>query len=220
MKKLLVLTIIWGLTVSMTLVFAHGSKSHGDLLQDLGIINGDNGDLKETNQLKREELVAILVRIVDTGDIELPDQPYFKDVPQDNWASEILEKAHILGITDGISPNTFGFGQVVDQQQATTFLLKTLGYKPNWQTVIKDAKVLYQIDLDQSPDVFLRQDMFELTNDAMMVEMANNNGILLDHVISDKNNKVRQDYIKTLSELTGLSYGADEEVDGVSSATY
>jgi len=193
MKKVLLLVLLLAMMTSQ--VFAEETQTHGSLLRDLGIINGENGDLNEDGLLKREELVAILVRIVDTGDVVLPAEPYFTDVPKDNWAFEVLEKAHVLGITDGVSPNTFGFGQIVDQQQATTFILKTLGYKPNWDTVIEDAKDKYLIDLTDTPDQFVRKHMFELTNDAMLADFANGNGILLDRVISEKTDEKRRNYI-------------------------
>jgi len=196
--------------------FADESVTHGTLLRDLGIINGEGGNLNEDGELKREELVAILVRIVDTGDVKLPAEPYFTDVPQDNWAAEVLEKAHVLGITDGISANTFGFGQVVDQQQATTFILKTLGYKPNWDTVIEDAKTQYQIEVTLPLDNFVRKHMFELTNKAMLTDMADGSGLLISKVAGPED-ETRRVYTKKLiakmNADTDIAGAAHEEAN-------
>lgn len=172
MKKILSLLLILGLLLSLAIGFAEDETStYGTILKNIGVLEGTGKGLEEDKVLLREELVAVLVRLVDSSKVEMPTEPFFSDVPKEHWAYETIEKAHVLGITDG-DEGKFGLGQVVDQQQATMFLMKMLGYAPEWETVITYANEEHNIILTGDKGQFVRGNMFDLTCQAMLKNTA------------------------------------------------
>lgn len=173
--------------------------TYGTILKDIKVLNGTGNGLEPENELKREELVAMLVRLVDTSSVELPEESFFTDVPKDHWAHETLEKAHVMGITDGVEEGVFGLGQTVDQQQATTFLLKLLGLESNWDTVIEDAESDYNLVLSTpAGDKFIRGNMFELTAKALFIPQKSGRAIIKTDRYKDEYAKYLEDYYKII----------------------
>lgn len=104
-------------------------KTYGQVLFDLGIITGSNGDIKEADLITREEMVTILTRLLD-GDTSFtpPTTPTFKDVPATHWAYKNIELAYSKGLTTGVGNGLFGLGAKINNNQASLFFLRSLGY--------------------------------------------------------------------------------------------
>ncbi len=130
MKKIFSLCCF--LTICFLFVLPAEAKTYGQILYDLGIISGSNGDIKEADEITREEMTAILVRLSETPEVDkafqLPAQPTFSDVPANHWAYPYVELAYHKGLTSGIGNGQFGLGQKITYNQAALFFLRSLGY--------------------------------------------------------------------------------------------
>lgn len=123
--------VLFVAVLMMQTVSATGPKTYGQLLVDLGIIQGYNGDPFERGILFREELVTILVRLTSTKEDENfipPKKPTFKDIPASHWAYSYVELAHHKGISKGVEKNRFGLGEAVTTNQVTLLLIRALGH--------------------------------------------------------------------------------------------
>ena len=139
----------------------------GEVLREVGVIQGDsNGNLNPQDPITREELIAILVRVVPEGteDFAGPQNPTFTDVPESHWAYKYVEQAYFLGLTSGLGDSSFGLGQYVSYKQAVTFIMKVIDEPVNWDTAVKDAdkKYIFSENGKLHPEQIQRDDMFEL----------------------------------------------------------
>lgn len=134
MKKLFCV-LPFGLTLVLLMgmfSFAVETPTYGQLLFDLGIISGANGDLNEGGEIKREEMVVILNRLSaeykNFQNYVAPKQPSFIDVPLTHWAYRDIEFALSNGLTSGVGNGKFGLGHKINYNQASLFLIRSLGH--------------------------------------------------------------------------------------------
>lgn len=173
MKRIITLLLTVVLILSLTVpTFADGTvekKTYGEILFDLGIILGSNGDLKEGDLITREEMVTILTRLIEEDtDFTPPANPTFKDVPTSHWAYENIELAYSKGITSGIGNGLFGLGDKINYNQAALFLIRSLGYDTSHIDYNNAAAVIaeeYGLKLEEAEQGFkelIRGQVFEL----------------------------------------------------------
>ncbi len=138
MKKLVSVLLAVLLVVSaMPMAFAATPQATAaaDALHELGLFNGTgvNPDGSPRFELdrapSRHDSVTMLVRLLgketEAKKANLP-HPY-KDVA--SWASPYVGYAHKNGLTNGMSPTSFGGQRAVTAPQYITFILRALGYQ-------------------------------------------------------------------------------------------
>ena len=130
-------------------------KTFGEILYDLGIIKGSGGgDLKENDEITRQEMVAILNRLTLKDDkFSVPDKTSFKDVPKEHWAYKDIERAYQIGLTSGIGNGYFGLGQKITSNQASLFLVRSLGFDTtdiDYSKASQEIKDQFSLSLETS----------------------------------------------------------------------
>jgi|GEM_PF-2714535 len=86
------------------------------------IMTGDgNGNFRPGDNLTREEFTKILITAFGGGKIE-EVKIQFADVDEDAWYKPYVATACRLGITVGITEDTFGVGQYITRQDAAVML--------------------------------------------------------------------------------------------------
>ncbi|MDF2838094.1 MAG: hypothetical protein K0Q63_3734 [Paenibacillus sp.] len=165
----LLLAVVLLMSVSTTVGAADGEerKTFGELLFDLGLINGSTSGLEEDQELTREQMVAIINRLgVREGDPAFtpPAVPTFADVPKTKWSYADIEKAYANGVTSGIGEGKFGVANKVTYQQAVTFLARVAGHDIDYANAIEEGLDLgITLWSDKEPTANLtRGDVFEL----------------------------------------------------------
>lgn len=211
LKKISILLLILTLILP-SLTFANtitdDSRIAVDILKAAKILTGDaTGNVNENQPLKREELVAILVRMADAtydGSFKKPATASFKDVPTTHWAFEIVEKAKHYKLTTGIGNGMFGIGQQVTYQQALTFVTRMVGYNFDWNTVISDARFNGFSSAEPAIGMpFLRGHMFDLTVRALK-EYDFNTGEIWGKHIADSLSTTHPEYVEILNSFQSL----------------
>jgi LAS superfamily LD-carboxypeptidase LdcB len=97
-------------------------------LADKNIIAGDeNGYFWPNAELKRSEMVTILIGALKIDTTHLPETPTFRDVPETHWAYKYVEAAYEKGLIKGISPDVFGVDQKITREQAAAIITRSLG---------------------------------------------------------------------------------------------
>lgn len=145
-------------------------------LKSYNIIQGNaSGDLMLDKNLKREDLIIILSRLMNDearakkyssetkfDDLKNADKLY---IPYINWAIS-------NGYINGMSKNKFGYGTFVTVKQYQAILLRILGYTSeakNWD-VVSDYAVTYGImdalDIDEN-DFITRGEMSVMTTNVL-----------------------------------------------------
>lgn len=124
----------------------------GTLLQEAGMIQGNNGSLLRIKSMTREELVMVIWRL--RGKPEgVEETNAFDDVPPNHWAAKVIGWAKAEEITLGIGDNQFGLGEPVTGRQVQLFLERTLQLETSASAFnMSDAKAM---------DVTLRGDIFD-----------------------------------------------------------
>lgn len=194
MKKLTflvaLLVVLAGFAIS---VQAETEKSYGQLLQEIGLIKGSDKGLQEDKEITREEMVTILVRLEsDKQGYEsfvAPQNPSFKDVPASHWAYRDIEYAYKKGLTGGIGEGKFGLKKRITYDQASLFLLRSLGYdgkEIHFAHAAKEIADKYDLRL-QNREVgkaFLKRDqVFELMAKALSMKPKTATGFAKLHTI-------------------------------------
>lgn len=180
MKKVMA-AMIFSVVILMAMSPAFAAEqTYGQLLYGLGVITGDtSGNLHEGEAIKREEMMAILLKFSATN--QTADQngssegsqngsgiQTFTDVPKSHWAYGLIEQAYASGLTAGMGDGTFGLGQQINYNQAALFLLKSIGYSTEgiaYETAAETISAQYGIGLDTATDgsqKLTRGNVFEL----------------------------------------------------------
>lgn len=162
--------------------------TYGELLFELGLINGSGNGLDEDQELTREQMVAIVNRMsAREGDVAFtpPAVPTFSDVPKSNWAYADIEKAYANGITSGIGEGEFGLGSKVTHQQAVTFLARAAGYEIDYAHAIEEGWELGIWLMSDKPATvnLYRGDIFELMVSTLGIPVGEEEEIYLIHLI-------------------------------------
>jgi len=150
-KRLIKPSIMVLLAVIITLGNLSGfavttSDTYGSLLQELKLIQGDNGDLMESKNISREEMITILSRLypAEFAAFVPPAKPTFTDVKTTDWSYKYVEFAYKKNITKGKSATVFGKTDLVNYNQVSLFLIRALGYDVSAIPYITAAEVIKQ----------------------------------------------------------------------------
>ena len=170
-----VLIIFTSTSLSATSVATKYKKS-AEELKSYNIIQGDSsGDLMLDKNLKREDLIVILSRLMNDEERakKYSSETKFTDLknaskvylPYINWA---VSNGYIHGVTK----DKFGYGDYVTVRQYQAILLRILDYSSEakkWD-MVSDYAVTYGLmdGLDLKPDDFLnRGEMALMTTNAL-----------------------------------------------------
>ena len=170
-----VLVIFTSTSLSATSVATKYKKS-AEELKSYNIIQGDSsGDLMLDKNLKREDLIVILSRLMNDEERakKYSSETKFTDLknaskvylPYINWA---VSNGYIHGVTK----DKFGYGDYVTVRQYQAILLRILDYSSEakkWD-MVSDYAVTYGLmdGLDLKPDDFLnRGEMALMTTNAL-----------------------------------------------------
>lgn len=168
------------------------TMTHGQALQKLGLVKGNDQGLQEDKSLTREEMVALLYRLSaplaqstesTSPDPLVPQEQRFSDVPSTHWAYTIIENSAQKGITSGLGNGQFGLGQQVTYRQALLMLVRTLNAQNSTDTWVPKAPQLdlstieayaksqYHLESTSAKQaiVFARKHSFELVVQALKV---------------------------------------------------
>lgn len=195
-KHLVIILAVLVLFVGNGKVFSEdedGIKTFGEILQKVGLMQGDGSGLNPYGELSREEMVTIINRLYmeeSIDDFTLPEKPSFTDVPKNHWAYKQIEFAYAKGISKGVSSSEFGLGQKINANQAALFLIRIMGYddeKMEEEIDYKDAyrKVYLLLDIKASSlkDPFaplLRGNMFQMLYDSLWSKTPQGNKFVYD----------------------------------------
>ncbi|MDO5396711.1 MAG: S-layer homology domain-containing protein [bacterium] len=98
-------------------------------LSRLGIINGyEDGSFRPQNQLTREEVCAMLSRMIPQGQSSVITID-FGDVDKKSWSYGAITKAAALSIIDGYEDNTFKPYNNISYQEYIKMIMSMAGYR-------------------------------------------------------------------------------------------
>ncbi|GKU76909.1 hypothetical protein L3i20_v213060 [Paenibacillus sp. L3-i20] len=132
MKKSLSLLVAIAMVFSMfaTVVSAaEETKSAGEFLKELGVIKGNaEGDLKEDQTWKRQDIIVLLSRLLGKEEVAKATKKShtFTDVTDkgyDGYISWAVENK----LTEGKGNNKFGFGSELKNQEFFAFVIRAFG---------------------------------------------------------------------------------------------
>ena len=91
-----------------------------------GIVAGDNGYFRPNDNITRQEMAVILMRICKPEDGDL-SEPAFADWDQvADWAKEAVAQAVSLGILNGMDDNTFAPGAYATRAQSASVFRRVI----------------------------------------------------------------------------------------------
>lgn len=166
-------------TVSMAFAANDTSvyEESANILQEYGVMKGDNGDLMLGSQLKRQDAIIISLRLMGITDEEFENyenSSNFTDIT-DSYYLPIIGMAQDLGLVEGMGDGTFGFNNLIKAQDVATLLLRALGYEitdeiyPTVSELAKEIGVLNQIETEN--DTLITRDIVA----QMMLNTLNTN---------------------------------------------
>lgn len=151
-------------------------KNSANELKSYNIIQGDaSGDMMLDKNLKREDLIIILSRLMsdETRAKKYSSETKFEDLKNANkFYLPYINWAVANGYINGISKDKFGYGDFVTTKQYQAILLRVLGYTSeakNWD-MITDYAITYGImdSLDIDPNSYInRAQMALMTTNAL-----------------------------------------------------
>lgn len=152
MKKTLSLLLALVMVIGLFPVFADEAKvltaeEAGAILQGYGAIKGgSDGDLMIDKELKRQDAVVILTRLMgkETDALATQAAPSFEDITIDYY-KPFLAFAEANKWVEGKKEKTFGFNDVVTAKEFAAMLLRALGHDTtgeNYPKVMELAKEL------------------------------------------------------------------------------
>ncbi|GAB6109139.1 S-layer homology domain-containing protein [Fusibacter bizertensis] len=179
-SKWLVLLMIF---VVMTPVFAAEEEkvdSYGQILLDINLITGYDGDLMLDKEISRVEMIAILCKLYPDAFASYtpPEIATFTDVPTSHWGYKYVEFAYMKGITKGKGSSIFGVNDPINYNQASIFLITALGYTLD---DIQYATASYQIAAEHGLKLLIptegakslnRAEVFELISKSLIMNTA------------------------------------------------
>jgi len=99
-----------------------------EALAKSGIISGDEkGYFYPAKNVKRNEMVRIIISAIGADTTILPEKPTFRDVPKDNWAFKYVETAYRLGLVKGISKDVFGADKELSREEMAAMFVRAVG---------------------------------------------------------------------------------------------
>jgi len=139
MKKSLSLLVAIAMVFSMfaTVVSAAEEPTAGEYLNELGVILGNqDGDLKEDQTWKRQDIVVLLSRLFGAeDDAKGAEKTHeFKDVTDKNYDGYISWAVE-EGLVKGKSATVFGFGDELENRDFYLLVLRALGQEVDYDKV-------------------------------------------------------------------------------------
>ncbi|WP_202707555.1 Ig-like domain-containing protein [Sporosalibacterium faouarense] len=139
MKKVLSLVLVISLVLgSFAPVFAAADENdyanQAELLKSLGVLKGDeNGNLDLNATLDRQTLMVLTARLMGEEQVaeNFKFESPFSDVDHPYFES-FISWAYNKGLTNGYGDGTFGPTDLVTVEQLQIFMLRALGYDPQW----------------------------------------------------------------------------------------
>lgn len=166
---------------TFTMAFADMTDAEvvaGELLEELGVLEGDGkGNLYLDVELKRQDAVVLLSRLMDEEDIAInfpvEEEDKYSDVENDFYFG-YLAWAKANGTFEGKGTGEFGFDDVIDAQSYAKVLLTALGYVQGVDFEYDEALELANekgiVAVDENGNV-TRGTMAVMTVEALAVEM-------------------------------------------------
>lgn len=215
MKKFFAMMLVTSMMLAWSASAVSANESdeavtYGDVLFELGLIQGSNGQLHEENELTREEMIAILNRLNVDADEKFtpPAKPTFSDVPKTHWAYADVEKAYYNGLTTGLGNGKFGIGGKITYQQAVTFLARTAGYNINYEHALEEGAELGIVLVEgrtKETNLF-RADVFELMVNTLMTEVEGTDLVLIVLLPGMTEEKLDQFVMSSLEAVNPMAY--------------
>ena len=135
MKKtisfILAVCLVFGLTGGTAMAAASDFSSAQQLVQMLGIINGDeNGNLNLSSNVTRAEFAKMMIAASTYKDSisSISNSSPFKDVKYTHWAASYIQTAVTAGWLTGYVDGTYRPDNNVVLEEAACAVLKMLGY--------------------------------------------------------------------------------------------
>jgi len=133
MKKVLALVLVLSMVLgSFGFAFAAtpAQTNAGKVLEELKVLQGYNGDLMLDQNLKRQDIIVLLSRLMGAEQeaAKFPIPTAFTDVT-DAYYKPFIGWAQVEGLTVGIGENKFGFDQELTVKELVTMLLRALGHE-------------------------------------------------------------------------------------------
>lgn len=98
-------------------------------LSHLEIINGyEDGSFRPQNKLTREEVCAMISRMIPQGQSSVVTMD-FSDVDKQSWSYGAITKAAALSIIDGYEDNTFRPNENISYQEYIKIIMSMVGYR-------------------------------------------------------------------------------------------
>ncbi|MFD0957895.1 S-layer homology domain-containing protein [Paenibacillus chungangensis] len=144
MKKSLSLLVAICMVFSMFATVVSAAETEvtaGEYLNELGVIQGNQeGDLKEDQTWKRQDMVVLLSRLMgEEAEAEGTEKSHgFEDVTDayyDGYISWAVEK----GLVNGKSETKFGFGDELETRDFLALLIRVLNPEAKYEEVEEDA---------------------------------------------------------------------------------
>ncbi len=136
MKKILSLVLVLSMVLgSFGFAFAGADvktttvTEAGEMLKELGLLKGSNGDLMLGQNLKRQDMMVVLARLLGAEE-EAEKYPLATNYPdvRGDYYKAVIGWAQAKGLTTGMGNGTFGFDGDLELRHTITFLLRALGY--------------------------------------------------------------------------------------------
>lgn len=182
MKRTLSLVLALVMLLGTIPVFAADSAvEQAAFLEEMGVLKGNTaGDLMLTAELKREDSVVMLARLLglEAAAEAWEGAPTWTDLPDNPYYVSFLAWAQEAGYYQGHSNLRFGFGETISANDFALVLLRALGYAEvgddSWETAFEDATelgLLEGLTVDKTGKL-LRGDMAVMVYLALGTEMA------------------------------------------------
>ncbi|MBR4880408.1 MAG: S-layer homology domain-containing protein [Clostridia bacterium] len=107
---------------------------------DAGIMKGVSATKFDPNGLMTREQAAMIFYNLE-GSGEHYTYYSFKDIKAGAWYADAVEFCYRRGITQGVSPDSFGVGRYITRQDMVTMIYRL--YKPDWAPEDKSKQQLY-----------------------------------------------------------------------------
>lgn len=190
MKRLLCLLVLMAMIMSATYA-EMDYKGHADQLNTLGLLSGTSAGYELDRAPTRVEGIIMLVRLLGkTEEAELQNYKHpFSDVPA--WANASVGYAYKMGLTKGISEETFGSQNKLDGNAYASFILRALNYDDSkgdfdWKNallVATEKGIISVPDKDQMMQQFNRNEMVGLSYNALKAPLKGQSRTLIVHLV-------------------------------------
>jgi len=148
MKKILSLVLVLVMVLSSIPAFADVNTA-GERLEDLGIIQGDGTGLNPGAELKRQNAIIILTRMLGLEEEALATtvKPSFTDIPEADLAfyGPYIAFAEVEKLTKGVGGGLFGWDQEATTGMMATFMVRALGYEA--ETIADGLKKAVELEI-------------------------------------------------------------------------